>query len=81
MYFFKDLIKFASNIEGMVIFTPKNAFKPKDHEAAKRARLEGNESFKAGDFKKAFMFYSVAVIRANYPGGVVQEVGGSQRGT
>ena len=68
------LIKFASNVEGMAIFLPKPFFKSKNMEEAKAAREKGNEMFKKGQIEKASMYYSVAVIKANYPEDAEQKV-------
>lgn len=62
-----NLIKFASNVEGMVIFSPKAVFKAKNHNEAKEAKEKGNLMFKKGDFRQAFMYYSVAVVKAVHP--------------
>lgn len=61
------LIKFASNVEGMVIFTPNAVFKAKNHNEAAEAKEKGNMMFKKGDFRQAFTYYSVAVVKALHP--------------
>ena len=62
-----ERIKFASGIEGMVIFLPQPVFKPKDDKIASEARERGNEEYKKGHIQKAFMNYSVAVINSQIP--------------
>ena len=62
-----DRIQFASSIEGMVIFLPAPVFKPKSDQEAKEARQQGNAHYKKGQVQKAFMHYSVAVIKSVYP--------------
>ena len=61
------MIKFASNVEGMAIFFPKEVFKGKNGKEAKEAREKGNLLFKKGEIQKAFVQYSMAVIKAVYP--------------
>ena len=62
-----ERIQFASSIEGMVIFLPAPVFKPKSDQEADQARQQGNLHYKKGQVQKAFMHYSVAVIKSVYP--------------
>lgn len=62
-----ERIQFASSIEGMVIFLPAPVFKPKSDQEANQARQQGNLHYKKGQVQKAFMHYSVAVIKSVYP--------------
>ena len=61
------LIKFASRVEGMVIFVPKPFFKTKNNSEAAAAKEKGNLNFKKGNLRQAFREYSVAVVKAKYP--------------
>ena len=61
------MVKFASNVEGMVIFLPKPIFKEKSDQEAAQAKAKGNDFYKKGDLLNAFRQYTLAVMRAKYP--------------
>lgn len=62
-----EILKYVANLEGMGMFAPKPIHHGKDNALSENLRLEGNEHFKKGNFKKSFESYSVSVMKAPYP--------------
>ena len=69
-----DMVKFAANIDGMAIFLPKQIYKAKNDLEAQEEREKGNQFFKKGDFQNAFLKYSMAVMKAEYPDNEVKYI-------
>lgn len=55
-----------ASLEGLV-FSPKPIFKAKDEAEAEKQRTLGNAAFQKRDFQKAFLHYTVSVIKAEHP--------------
>lgn len=62
-----ELVRYVASVEGMAFYSPRPFFPGKDSAMAEKERLVGNDHFKKANYAKAFMHYSVAVVKAKYP--------------
>ncbi len=61
-----DVIKYVASLEALY-FSPRPVFKAKDEAEAIKQRTLGNEAFAKRDLQKAFLHYTVSVIKAEHP--------------
>ena len=60
------MVKYVACLEGLT-FTPSVLYKGKDEVEATKQRTLGNEAFQKRDYQKAFFYYTVSIIKAEYP--------------